>query len=121
MGAKVELVLDRKKNLQQNIEANIENAMQKNIANHKTISKFIFSHSGRVPKRFPSKRHIKATSKKLIELVKPVKEGNKKKLKIGLGYDRAVSAKLKRKEVVKEMKLSYSQVLDERRLRKKIR
>lgn len=94
--------------------------MQKNIANHKTISKFIFSHSGRLPKRFPSKRHIKNTSKKLIELVKPHKEGNKKKFKIGLGYDRAVSAKLKRKEV-KEMKLRYSQVLDEGRLRKKIR
>ena len=40
MSAKIEVNLDNKKSLQQNIEHLYDNIMQKNISNHKIISKF---------------------------------------------------------------------------------
>jgi glutathione peroxidase-family protein len=66
MSCKLELNLDKKKSLQQNLDTLHDQLMQKNISNHKTISKFIFSHSGRVFKRFSSKRQLKVPTKKLI-------------------------------------------------------
>lgn len=68
MGAKLEINLDNKKSLQQNIEHLYDNIMQKNINNHKIISKFIFSQSGRAFKRIPSKRQLKPSNKKIFEI-----------------------------------------------------
>lgn len=66
MSAKIDANLDNKKSLQQNIEHLYDNIMQKNINNHKIISKFIFSHSGRALKKIPSKRQLKPSTKKIV-------------------------------------------------------
>ena len=71
MAAKIDLSLDRKKSLQQNIDALIDGLMQRNINNHKSISKYIFSHSGRALKRLRSKRQLKQPTKKIIESETP--------------------------------------------------
>jgi hypothetical protein len=101
MAARVEISLDKKKSLQQNLESLYDTLMQRNIGNHKTISKFIFSHSGRVFKRIRSKKHLmRPTTKKLIDPETPkTAQKEKKKAKFTLAYDRAASAKLKRKEI----------------------
>lgn len=99
MGARVELPLDKKKSLQQNLESLYDILLQRNISNHKTISKFIFAHSAKMPTRLPSKRQLKPTVKKLLDAQTPkmLQKQAKKKTKFLLACERAVSAKLKRK------------------------
>lgn len=70
--------------------------MQRNINNHKDISKFIFSY-GRHPNRYHSKRVLKPTFRKLLVAQTPKPKQAKKKPKLMLVSERAVSAKLKRK------------------------
>lgn len=67
MDVRMDYTIDRKKNIEQNLESLFDQIMQKNMNNHRMISKFIFSHSGKVLKRFPSRRNIKLASKKLID------------------------------------------------------
>jgi hypothetical protein len=114
MGARVDVSLDKKKSLQQNLECLYDGIMQRNIGNHKTISKFIYSHSGKVFKRFPSKRHLKPATKKLIDSETPkiIRKEGKKKAKFTLAYDRAASAKLKRKEIKEIHKFRQSQIFE---------
>lgn len=66
MAAKIDIALDKKKSLQQNIDALIDSLMQRNISNHKAISKYIFSHSGRNLRRLRSKKQLRPATKKMI-------------------------------------------------------
>jgi hypothetical protein len=59
--------------------------MQRNINNHKTIAKYIFSHSGTALKRLRSKKQLRPISKKLLEVETPKKvQRVKKKAKFTL-------------------------------------
>ena len=40
-----------------------EQLLEKNISNHKTISKYLFSHSGKVLRRVPDYKKVKLTLK----------------------------------------------------------
>lgn len=55
--------IDRRKTVKENSEAMYDDLFQKNIPNHKMISKFIFGAGGMA---FPQKKQIKFKPKKLI-------------------------------------------------------
>jgi phosphopantetheinyl transferase (holo-ACP synthase) len=66
MEGKLEVNIDKKKSVDQNLEMLFDQIMERNMSNHRTISKFTFSHSGKVFKRL-SKRTLKPIPKKIIE------------------------------------------------------
>jgi hypothetical protein len=66
MDGKLDVNIDIKKNVSQNIEELYDQIMEKNISNHRIISKFAFSHTGRAFKRLQIKRALKPITHKIL-------------------------------------------------------
>lgn len=66
MEARLDVNINMKKNVEQNIEHLFDQIMEKNINNHRIISKFVFSRSGYQLQKRQQKRVLKPIQKKIM-------------------------------------------------------
>lgn len=69
--------IDIKKNVVQNLEEMYDQIMEKNLSNHRIISKFAFSQSGRAFKRLQLKRALKPITQKILRDNRTAQVGGK--------------------------------------------
>ncbi len=79
MPGKIELNIDKKKTVEQNLDTMYDQLLSKNINHHKTIAKFVFKYSGKSFKKMPTRKHLKILSKTNFAVETP--KFNKKEAK----------------------------------------
>ena len=63
MAGKIEINIDKKKTVEQNLDTMFDQLLSKNINNHKTIAKYVYRYSGKALKKMQTRKHLKILSK----------------------------------------------------------